>query len=269
MSEAVPSIGQVNPAPADAGPAWERLRDAVGLHASALCAVRAAGPGCCAVCRGPARAGYTYCSNCALHRQYAPGLLADLVAPISYSITGTGYADALWRYKSGADGRHDARVTLRLILLVFLHDHGQCLWSRARVLGPTHVAVVPSGRGRPGPPPIRALAGPCLALPWVDLAVRSGDPVMNRDLQAGRFRAAVRLTGASVLLLDDTWTSGASAQSAAAALKLAGATSVVTVILGRHLNPRHPGVHSFTAALATRPFRRDSCAVHTSTGKSD
>ena len=37
-----------------------------------------------------------------------------------------------------------------------------------------------------------------------------------RDLDPGRFRAAGPLPGAAVLLLDDTWTSGASAQSAVA-----------------------------------------------------
>jgi orotate phosphoribosyltransferase len=43
------------------------------------------------------------------------------------------------------------------------------------------------------------------------------------------------LTGASILLLDDTWTSGGTAQSAAVALKRAGARSVAVVVLGRHV----------------------------------
>jgi hypothetical protein len=38
-----------------------------------------------------------------------------------------------------------------------------------------------------------------------------------------------------VLLLDDTWTSGGTAQSAAVALKRAGARSVAVVVAGRHL----------------------------------
>jgi hypothetical protein len=283
LSEAVPSIGRVNPRPGSPltdrpgspltdrpgspltdGPAatWERLRGAAGLHTRALRAVVPAGPGCCAVCRGYAKADYRYCRGCAQHRQAAPGLLADLVVPISYSIGGTGYAEALWQYKSAAAGvasRRSARAALRLMLLVFLHDHGRCLrWSGA---APTHVAVVPSGRGCAGPHPLRALAEPYLRLPWVDLLIRPGEPVLGRDLRAGRFRAAGRLTGATVLLLDDTWTSGASAQSAAVALKLAGATAVVTVILGRHLNPSHSQVNSFTAELVTVPFRPDACAV--------
>jgi hypothetical protein len=38
-----------------------------------------------------------------------------------------------------------------------------------------------------------------------------------------------------VLLLDDTWTSGGTAQSAAVALNRAGARSVAVVVAGRHL----------------------------------
>ena len=39
-----------------------------------------------------------------------------------------------------------------------------------------------------------------------------------------------------MLLIDDTWTTGANAQSAAAALKDAGAGTVAAVVIGRHLN---------------------------------
>jgi hypothetical protein len=43
-----------------------------------------------------------------------------------------------------------------------------------------------------------------------------------------------------VLVVDDTWVSGGSAQSTAAALKLAGARRVAVVVLGRHVNPADP-----------------------------
>jgi hypothetical protein len=127
---------------------------------------------------------------------------------------------------------------------------------------PTHVAVVPSGRGRPGTHPLRALVEPYLALPWADLAISPGEPVQARDLRPGRFRALARLTGATILLLDDTWTSGSSAQSAAIALKRAGARRVVVVTLGRHVNPRDPTAGSLTTVLGAHPFRPDVCAVH-------
>ena len=267
LSGVVPSIGRVSSRPAEptGGRTWDTLRDAADQHTPALHAVRPAGPGCCAVCRGRAPAGFRHCYRCSSHRRCAPGLLADLVVPISYSVGGTAYSAALWQYKSAVAetaSRDIARTALRLRLLVFLHDHGPCLWSHAGVGAPTHVAVVPSGRGCAGTHPLRVLAEPYLTLPWAGLVIRPGELVLGRDMRVDRFRATGRLANARVLLLDDTWTSGASAQSAAAALKLAGARSVVTVILGRHLNPSKPHLKSFIAGLAEYPFRRDVCAVH-------
>jgi hypothetical protein len=62
-------------------------------------------------------------------------------------------------------------------------------------------------------------------------------------------RAAVR--GARALLLDDTYVSGSRAQSAAAALRLAGAGAVVITPLGRVLRPDRVAAHA--AFLAARP----------------
>lgn len=189
-------------------------------------------------------------------------MLADIVVPVSYAVAGTGYARALWRYKSGAPDQDAAGRALRAVLLVFLHDHGRCVWTQPGMASPTHVAVVPSGRGRPGIHPLRTLVQPYLALPWADLATCSGEPVQGRDLHPGRFRALACLTGATILLLDDTWTSGSSAQSAAIALKQAGARRVAVVTLGRHVNPLDPTAGSLTAVLGARAFRPDLCAVH-------
>ena len=243
--------------------AWGLLRAAAGTRAPRLCAPLLAGPGCCAVCRGPARPGYPLCFHCARHRQAAPRLLADVVAPVSYSVSGTPYARWLWQYKSGVPERHEARAALLRILLVFLHDHGRGLRAGAGA-APSHVAVVPTGCGRAGPHPLRTLVQPYLALPWAGLIPSPGDPVYTRDLHLHRFTVAGPLAGATVLLLDDTWTTGGSAQSAAAALKLGGARSVLTVVLGRHVNPAHRLAHSFAPAVAESRFRADGCAVHDS-----
>jgi adenine/guanine phosphoribosyltransferase-like PRPP-binding protein len=54
-----------------------------------------------------------------------------------------------------------------------------------------------------------------------------------------------------VLLVDDTWVSGGSAQSAAAALKLAGARRVALVVIGRHVDPADPRSAPLLSAIAT------------------
>jgi predicted amidophosphoribosyltransferase len=53
-----------------------------------------------------------------------------------------------------------------------------------------------------------------------------------------------RVTGARVLMLDDTYVSGARSQSAAAALQLTGACATVIVPLGRVLRPDRVARHA-------------------------
>jgi hypothetical protein len=101
---------------------------------------------------------------------------------------------------------------------------------------------------------------------WAELSA-TPDYHQLRDLDPDRFVAAP-VPGGRILLLDDTWTTGNSAQSAAMALRRAGARSIATVVLGRHINPEFvpiwtsgPGPpHAFS--LKMRPFRPESCAVH-------
>jgi hypothetical protein len=126
--------------------------------------------------------------------------------------------------------------------------------------GPDRLAVVPSGIGRPGSHPLLALAWPHLRLPLWPLRIRPGR--QGRDLDLHRFRADPGPRGGGVLLLDDTWVSGASAQSACAALKLAGAGRVAIVVLGRHVNPADPRAARFAAGLAPGPYDPAACAVH-------
>jgi hypothetical protein len=194
----------------------------------------------CASCRGPAGRGFTRCFHCGLHAEVAPGLLADVVAPVACAPKNSRLATDLWRYKSGGAGAREAAVALLAMLLVFLRDEGPRVWQRAGA-APACACVVPSGRGRPGPHPLQALVRGCLALPWVALEARpDGDP-WARVLDPGRFRVPRPVAGSAVLLLDDTWTSGGSAQSAAVALRRGGARTVAVVVLGRHLATVPPG----------------------------
>jgi hypothetical protein len=59
----------------------------------------------------------------------------------------------------------------------------------------------------------------------------------------------VRLDGRHVLILDDTWTTGSNAQSAALAVRRAGAAAVSVMVVGRWLSP---GFGNTTAFIRTR-----------------
>jgi hypothetical protein len=227
---------------AAAGPAgaacWDALRSQARAVTAGLPAPPEPGPGVCASCRGPIGRGFARCFQCRRHAESAPGLLADVVAPVAYAPKGSRLARDLWLYKSALPGAGQAGAGLRALLLVFLHDHGRQVWQRAGMTAPTHACVVPSCRGRAGPHPLQALLRGCLALPWTSLVTQPDADPWARALDPGKFHAPRPLPGAAVLLLDDTWASGGSAQSAAVALKRAGARSVAAVVLGRHLPAR-------------------------------
>ncbi len=218
---------------------------------------------CCGVCRGPVRPGYARCYQCGQHDLLGHGLLADAVVPVSYAVKGTPFAGDLWRYKSrpGPDPSiRRAQASILALLLIFLTDHGNCVWRHAGMPPPGRLAVVPTGYGRPGPHPLLSLASPCLRLPVCPLAIRPGR--QGRDFDQSRFMSRRVPAGSSVLLLEDSWVSGASAQSAAAALKLAGARHVAVVVLGRHVNPADPGAVPLLSRLAPSRYDPLTCAVH-------
>jgi hypothetical protein len=245
------------PAPATSGP-WAALRRQVAVYPPEP----AGRPGICAVCRGPARPGYARCYQCAQHDLLGRGL-ADAVVPVSYAVKGTAFAARLWRYKSWRAPDPGARAALLALLLAFLHDHGRCVWRHAGMPPPGRLAVVPTGCGRPGPHPLLELSVPYLRLPVTGLVIRPGE--QGRDPNVDRFSAERTGPGASVLLLDDSWVSGASAQSAAAALKRAGARHVAVVVLGRHVDPADPLGRQLAARLAPHPYDPGGCAVHSPT----
>jgi hypothetical protein len=217
---------------------WDVLRARARLAAAGLGIPPEPGPGVCVSCRVPLGRGYRSCFHCGLHAESAPGMLADVVAPVAYAPKGGRLATDLWIYKSSRPEARSAAASLLALLLVFLNENAGQLWHRARITAPTHACVVPSGRGRGYPHPLQAVVGGCLALPWIVLDARPDGDRWARALDPGRFRARCPVTGAAVLLLDDTWTSGGSVQSAAIALKRAGARSVAAVVLGRHLSNR-------------------------------
>jgi len=214
----------------------------------------------CAVCRGPVRPGFARCYQCDRHHAAGGRLLADAVVPISYAVKGTAFAADLWRYKSRLAPAPSSRSSLLALLLAFLADHGPCVWRRAGMPAPLQLAVVPAGSGRPGPHPLLRLLSHALRLHVCTVALRPGR--QGRDFDPDRFAVNGARPGGRVLLADDTWVSGASAQSAAAALKRAGIRHVAVVVAGRHLNPGDPRSRPLVAALSPARYDPYSCAVH-------
>ncbi len=149
------------------------------------------------------------------------------------------------------------------LLREFLAAHAACVAAVAG--GPLGVALCVPSTARPDGAPLTTLAGMAEAAGaagarWSPGVLRRGAaPVGHMRPDAGAFsvlpEAHRRLEGERVLLLDDTYVSGARAQSAAAALRLAGTASVVVVALGRVLRPdRAPSHAAFLRAHRRAPL---------------
>jgi hypothetical protein len=136
------------------------------------------------------------------------------------------------------------------MLAAYLRDDGESLWTAAGMAAaPGIAAVVPGGRGRPGGHPLTSLVRSCVDVPLVGLSVAPEGAAHRRGVDPGWLRVDGIVAGADVLVVDDTWVSGGSAQSAAVALKLAGARRVAIVVIGRHVNPDDPRSARLVAEL--------------------
>jgi hypothetical protein len=157
------------------------------------------------------------------------------------------------------EARRRFGTIVRAVVVSFLRASGTRLASL--VGGSVDVVSVVPSTHRSGATPLARVEGlgaaVVAALPgacWVpDLLCRAGvpggsPPVAHMRPHPAAFRMGTpgrHLTcGARVLLLDDTYVSGARGQSAAAALHLAGIRSVLITPVGRVLRPDRVDAHA-------------------------
>jgi hypothetical protein len=169
------------------------------------------------------------------------GRLIDVVAPISYSVAHEQLHHALAAYKR-VGGEVGRQLSLQLAAVLWRHlgGHERCVARAAGISSFDLVTTVPSGdRARDESHPLRRIVGEVVA-PTRDrhrrLLRRSVVTVGAHTFHPQRFAAPGALNGQSVLLIDDTWTTGATARSAAAALRAVDSGPVAVVVIGRHLN---------------------------------
>jgi hypothetical protein len=194
-----------------------------------------AGPDICEVCFNFTR-GFTRCYACGQGAQ-----AIDAVAPISYSIGHEQLHHALAAYKRvGGEIARQLSVELAAVLWRYLAAHERCIAMAAGTNSFEFVATVPSGdRDRDDNHPLRWIVGEAVG-PTRErhrrLLLRTEVAVGAHTYDPHKYVAVRGLQRQSVLLIDDTWTTGASARSAAAALKAAESGPVAVVVIGRHLN---------------------------------
>jgi predicted amidophosphoribosyltransferase len=204
--------------------------------------------------------GSAHCPHC-----WHETAWVDAVAPISYSIGGEQLHHALVGYKRylGTPARYFA-AGLAAVLWRHLAGHEQCLARAAGVDAFEMVTTVPSSDGaRDDAHPLHHLVaglGKPVQPRYERLLRRTDTAVVAHRFHAERYEAVADVRGRTVLLIDDTWTTGANARSAAAALKAAGAERVAAVVIGRYVNRawRH---NDRQLRGLPRPFAWDRCAL--------
>ncbi|MFB7643674.1 hypothetical protein ACFC0S_32370 [Streptomyces sp. NPDC056084] len=227
--------------------------------------------GICEVCAEPQSGDdWRWCATCTTHSRQAAALrtqAADRVVFAAYSVAGRQSDWDMHRYKAASPGpTNPSWMRVAGLAAHFGLMHRACL--DAGRLGPIDAfAVVPSLSGRPSPHPIEALVSYLLpgvpAVPLSASPVERGDRDQRRSFRPDYFAVSHGgvVRGCHVVLFDDTWVTGSHFQSAAAALRQAGALHVTGLVLARRLRPDWGANEVFITEQLTRPYDVTVCPV--------
>jgi hypothetical protein len=200
-----------------------------------------AGSGVCDVCHGAPNPGYARCWSCDQSVESVSRPL-ELIVPMSLYRVGEQLHTVLGDYKRSTSERVRDRHLLQVaaVLHRFLRDHGGCI-ERAAGRSWDTVTIVPTKSVRPGPHPLeRAVTlGRAVGPTYRPLLAPDQTDRIERVHGDDRgFKITEDVRGRHVLLIDDTFTSGATFQSAASRLALEGADVIAGVVIGRVIRTR-------------------------------
>jgi predicted amidophosphoribosyltransferase len=205
------------------------------------------------------------CSSCAQTVSQVSAHVR-LVVPFSLDVVGEQFHTVLWGYKYSQSESARARLRMQVAAIVarFLRDHGDCVRNAAG-RDWTVMTIVPSSGARAGTHPLEVAVrmarahGPL----YRRLLERTAVPLERLHADEGAYRVTQDVEGMSVLLLDDTFTTGTRIQSAASALALAGAHVVAAITVGRVVRPDFsPEARALWDQQRATPFDFGTCCVH-------
>lgn len=237
-------------------PPRRTVDDFAAPYVNFLVRVPAAGVSVCRICHSTVGGTYAVCYQCHEAGRVLGSSTADLTAFVSMAPVGEQFAHELLTYKKptvGADERQKMTVGLAAVLWKWLGLHKQCMTRRLGIQDFDAITTVPSTSGRTAHPLPTVVSGVVVGsdAKYADLLELARTDLEPHTHAADRFRAKRRLGGKSVLIIDDTWTAGANAQSASAAVKAVGASTVAVLAIGQWYTPSwNPGGVDGTQWLA-------------------
>jgi predicted amidophosphoribosyltransferase len=224
--------------------------------------------GVCEVCHNATVVGqlgtyYPTCWNC----RNLPAGSVHTIVPISLVHTSESQLYASLRdYKSESPYITDHVRTEHSLLLAatlqrFLRIHRPHIEEAAGVAWET-IQVVPSSRAeRPAHPLEAVIRRTVFRNELAQLLTRTGEPIAHNEPNHAAFAPAGDVQGRNVLIVDDTFTTGARVQSVAAALANAGARVVAAVPIGRVIDTNRPEKEEFWRAQRAIAFDFDTCCL--------
>jgi len=222
----------------------------------------------CQVCTTPVDSSYAYCLACNGNSRAASlnsTQLADLVVPLVYIDDEPQSKLLMHGYKGdqvGPEPQKELLLNVALMSALGLLIHRTCIENAGSPL--TALSFVPSTHGRPNHP-IRGIAnfaGIHSGLPVVE-AKYVGPLPSSRGYNPAHYQILPNSVDCRhVLLIDDTWTSGGSAQSVASQFKLTGSISVTILVVGRWLRKGWSASASFMESqMKQNPYSPYDCPV--------
>jgi hypothetical protein len=215
----------------------------------------------CLVCTAPVDR-YSNCWRCSQSASL-PGL-ADVVAPLTYAVAGSQSAAMLRHYKDDLNVgvRFQHLRIINWLLYVGIALHQVCIEAVAGQPITSRLAV-PSLRGRIGLHPFLALTQDMGATDRSPQLIAAPQATEDRLINDQQFQLTppADLTGQHVLILDDTWTTGSRAQSAALTLRRAGAQRISVLVVGRWLDPDYAGNALFVQTMCRPDYDPRRCPV--------
>lgn len=222
----------------------------------------------CITCHSTEFGDFDSCWQCNEAGRRLTQVRADAVASISLAPENEQLARHLYAYKDerAAGVRQPLVVGLAAVLYKWLHLHEGCLATTAGVAGGQFdvITTVPSTSERVGVHPLVTIVSGVVVgsdARYAELLEVNRTDLGQRDHAPDRFKATQPVAG-SVLVVDDSWVTGAKPQAAAHALKVAGAHQVAVLTIGRWFKVGQPQNREWLKEKRSPGWSWHTCCLH-------